>query len=186
MPHINTNKMTNKGSKIPLFPKWSNILMLKMCFSGCSFCALLWHSILFPKDAKYWMPRIILFNKCVCNFYHIQAASSVFVDMKDHQMVQSAVRSGRTDVRFYPLHGRKWSLTDWQGEFLPIQWLGSRKSSLLHLMIAQTPPVLSHCQLLIQESTWESPAVPSIVPIEVIFIQLKDFTQGFLKASPRR
>ena len=101
MPHINTNKMTNKGSKIPLFPKWSNILMLKMCFSGCSFCALLWHSILFPKDAKYWMPRIILFNKCVCNFYHIQAASSVFVDMKDHQMFQSAVRSGRTEVRFF-------------------------------------------------------------------------------------
>ena len=117
MPHINTNKMTNKGSKIPVFPKWSNILVLKMCFSGSSFCALLWHSILFPKDAKYWMPRIIPFNKCARSFYHIQAASSVFVDMKDHQMVQSAVRSGRTDVRFYPLHGRKWSLTDWQGEF---------------------------------------------------------------------
>ena len=94
----------------------------------------------------------------------IQAVCSVFADMKDHQMVQSAVRSGRTEVRFYPLHGRKWSLTDWQGEFLPAQWLGSQKSSLLHLMIAQTPPVLSHCQLLIQESTWESPAAPSTSP----------------------
>ena len=35
---------------------------------------------------------------------------------------------------------------------------------LLHLMIAQTPPVLSHCQLLIQESTWESPAAPLTRP----------------------
>ena len=35
-----------------------------------------------------------------------------FVDMKDHQMVQSAIRSDRTVVRFYPYHGRKWSLTD--------------------------------------------------------------------------
>ena len=135
--------------------------MLKMCLSGCSFCALLWHSILFPEDAKYWMPGIIPFNKCVCDFCHIQAVCSVFVDMKDHQMVQSAVRSGRTEVRFYPLHGRKWFLTEWQGEFFPAQWLGAQKSSLLHLMIAQAPPVLSHCQLLIQESTWESPAAPS-------------------------
>ena len=35
-----------------------------------------------------------------------------FVDMKDYQMVQSAVRSGRMVVRFYLLHGKKWSLTD--------------------------------------------------------------------------
>ena len=86
--------------------------MLKMCLSGCSFRALIWQSILFPEDAKYWMPGIIPFNKCVCDFYHIQAVCSVFVDMKDHQMVQSAVRSGRTEVRSYPFHGRKWSLTD--------------------------------------------------------------------------
>ena len=66
--------------------------MLKMCLSGCSFCALLWYSILFPEDAKYWMPGIIPFNKCVCDFYHIQAVCSVFVDMKDHQMVQSAAK----------------------------------------------------------------------------------------------
>ena len=138
--------------------------MLKMCLSGCSFRALIWQSILFPEDAKYWMPGIIPFNKCVCDFYHIQAVCSVFVDMKDHQMVQSAVRSGRTEVRFYPLHGRKWSLTERQGEFLPAQWLEVLKSSLMHLMIAQTPPVLSHCRLLIQESTWESPAAPSIRP----------------------
>ena len=105
-------KMRNKGSEIPLFPKISNILMLKMCLSGCSFCALLWHSILFPEDAKYWMPRIIPVNKCVCDFYHIQAVCSVFVDMKDHQMVQSAVRSGRMEIRFYPLHRRKWSPND--------------------------------------------------------------------------
>ena len=39
--------------------------MLKMCLNGCSFCALLLHSILFPEDAKYWMPGIIPFNKCV-------------------------------------------------------------------------------------------------------------------------
>ena len=84
--------------------------MLKMCLSGCSFRALIWQSILFPEDAKYWMPGIIPFNKCVCDFYHIQAVCSVFVDMKDHQMVLSAVRSGRTEVRFYPFHGRKWSL----------------------------------------------------------------------------
>ena len=94
--------------------------MLKMCLSGCSFRALIWQSILFPEDAKYWMPGIIPFNKCVCDFYHIQAVCSVFVDMNKHQMVQSAVR---TEVRFYPLHGRKWSLTDWQGEILPAQWL---------------------------------------------------------------
>ena len=86
--------------------------MPKMCLSGCSFCVLLWHSILLPEDTKYWMPGIIPFNKCVCDFYHIQAVCSVFVDMKDHQMVQSAVRSGRTEVCLYPLHGRKWSLTD--------------------------------------------------------------------------
>ena len=86
--------------------------MLKMCLSGCSFCVLLWHSILFPEDAKYRMQGIIPFNKCVCDFYQIQAVCSVFVDMKDHQMVQSAVRSGRTEVRFYLLHGRKWSLAD--------------------------------------------------------------------------
>ena len=83
-----------------------------MCLSGCSFCASLWHSILFPEDTKYWMPGIIPFYKCVCDFYHIQAVCSVFVGMKDHQMVQSAFRSGRTEVRFYSLHGRKWSLTD--------------------------------------------------------------------------
>ena len=138
--------------------------MLKMCLSGCSFRALIWQSILFPEDAKYWMPGIIPFNKCVCDFYHIQAVCSVFVDMKDHQMVQSAVRSGRTEVCFYPLHGRKWLLIDWQGEFLPAQWLGAQKFSLLHLMIAQTPPVLPHCQYLIQETTWESPAAPSTRP----------------------
>ena len=69
--------------------------MLKMCLSGCSFCTLLWHSILFPEDTKYWMPGIILFNKSVCDFYHILAVWSVFVDMKYHQMVQSAVRIGR-------------------------------------------------------------------------------------------
>ena len=86
--------------------------MLKICLSGCSFCVLLSHSNLFPKDAKYWMPRIIRFNKCVCDFYHIQAVSSVFVDMKDNQMVQLAVKSARTEVRFDPLHGRKWLLTD--------------------------------------------------------------------------
>ena len=51
--------------------------MLKMCLSGCSFCALLWHSILFPEDAKYWMPGIIPFNKCVCDCSHIQAVCSV-------------------------------------------------------------------------------------------------------------
>ena len=79
-------------------------------------------------------------------------------------MVQSAVRSGRTEVCFYPLHGRKWLLIDWQGEFLPAQWLGAQKFSLLHLMIAQTPPVLPHCQYLIQETTWESPAAPSTRP----------------------
>ena len=66
--------------------------MLKMCLSGCSFRALIWQSILFPEDAKYWMPGIIPFNKCVCDFYHIQAVCSVFVDMKDHQMVQSAAK----------------------------------------------------------------------------------------------
>ena len=66
--------------------------MLKMCLNGCSFCALLWHSIHFPEDAKYWMLRIIPFNKCVCDFCHIQAVCSVFVDMKDHQMVQSAAK----------------------------------------------------------------------------------------------
>ena len=138
--------------------------MLKMCLSGCSFCALLWHSILFPDDAKYWMPGIIPFNKCVCDFYHIQAVCSVLLDMKDYQMVYLAVSRGRTEVRFYPLHGRKWSLTDWQGDFLSAQWLEAQKSLLLHLMIAQTPPVLSHCRLLIQESTWESPAAPSTLP----------------------
>ena len=63
-----------------------------MCLNGCSFCALLWHSIHFPEDAKYWMLRIIPFNKCVCDFCHIQAVCSVFVDMKDHQMVQSAAK----------------------------------------------------------------------------------------------
>ena len=99
-------------------------------------------------------------------FWLLPNSSCLFclVDMKDHQMVQSAVRNGRTEVRFYPLHGRKWFLTEWQGEFFPAQWLGAQKSSLLHLMIAQAPPVLSHCQLLIQESTWESPAAPSTRP----------------------
>ena len=53
---------------------------------------LAYHSILFSEDAKYWMPGIIPFNKYVCDFYHIQAVSSVFVDMKDHQMVQSAAK----------------------------------------------------------------------------------------------
>ena len=110
--------------------------MLKMCLSGCSFCALIWQSILFPEDAKYWIPGIIPFNKYVCDFNHIQAVCSVFADMKDHQMVQSAVRIGWTEVRFYPLHGRKWSLTDWQGKFLPAQWFRAQKSLLLHLMIA--------------------------------------------------
>ena len=86
--------------------------MLKMCLNWCLFCALLLHSILFPEDAKYWMPGIIPFNKCVCDFYHIQGVCSVFVDMKDHQMVLSAVRGGRTEVRFYPFHDRKWSPTD--------------------------------------------------------------------------
>ena len=88
-----------------------------------------------------------------------------FVDMKDHQMVQSAVRSDRTVVRFYPLHGRKWSLTDCfssrldKEHFFRHNDLGT-KSSLLHLAIAQTPPVLSHCQ-----STWEPPAAPSTSPL---------------------
>ena len=86
--------------------------MLKICLCDCSFCALLWHSILFPEDAKNWMPGIIPFNKCVYNFYNFEAVCSVFVDMKDHQMVQSAVRSGRTEVRSYSFQGRKWSLTD--------------------------------------------------------------------------
>ena len=53
---------------------------------------LAYHSILFSEDAKYWMPGIIPFNKYVCDFYHIQAVCSVFVDMKDHQMVQSAAK----------------------------------------------------------------------------------------------
>ena len=100
--------------KLFLYYSWHTKFdsMLKMCLSGCSFRALLSQSILFPKDGKYWMSGIIPFNKCLCNLYHIQAVCSVFVDMKDHQMVQLAVRSGGTEVRFYPLHGRKLSLTD--------------------------------------------------------------------------
>ena len=72
-----------------------------------------------------------------------------FVDMKDHQLVQSAVRSSRTVVCFYPVHGT----------FLPASLVAGmtrrifsgtmawvQKSLLLHLTIAQIPPVLSHCQ----------------------------------------
>ena len=49
-----------------------------MSLRDCSFCALLWHSILFPEDAKYWMPGIIPLSKCICDFCHIQAVCSVF------------------------------------------------------------------------------------------------------------
>ena len=109
MLHINT-RWEIEEVKFLSCQKISSILMLKMTLSGCSFCALLWHSI--PEEAKFWMLGIIPFNKCVCDFYHIQPVCSVFVDMEDHQMVQSAVRNGWTEVPFYPRHGRKWSLSD--------------------------------------------------------------------------
>ena len=77
MPHINTRWEIKEVRFLSLSKKTSNFLMLKMCLSGCSFCALLWRYILFPEDVKYWLSGIIPFNKHVFDFYQIQAVCSV-------------------------------------------------------------------------------------------------------------
>ena len=142
--------MRNKGSKILLFrKKKSNTLMPKMRLSWCSFSALLSPFILFPKHGKYWMPGIIPFNKWVCDFYHIHAVGSVLWTWRTIKWFSRQSEVTENDRSLTPL------VADMTRRiFATMAW--ARKSTLLHLTIAQTPPVVSRCQ-----STSEPPVASS-------------------------
>ena len=122
------------------------------------------HFILFPDDAKYWMPGIIPFNKCVCNFHHIRVVSSVLWTWRT---IKWFSRPSEVTERWYVftriMAENDRSLTALVAGMTrrifsdTMTW--AQKYSLLHLTIAKTPPVLLHCQ-----STWEPPSAPLTSP----------------------